>query len=303
MVVCPKCGTKVESWKCVECEHEFSSPQPRFCPNCGSKWESWYCEACKSSWLIPSGSTNVSVLRTLGIMLPLPNIVLIHVDELRRHYARPDTSLDTYVKAILHDCNILRWHHACAATEASWGLNAELISMQTLQLIVTEVQRNSTSGLDGIRRLYDLVNHNVRYEPERGQILRFPIETLTLGKGDCEDQAIALAALYTIGGYKSAVVRLWDYTREFHHVCCAVRADKWIQTGLWTLGGNRETDYIWKILDPAFNHPFTELPSWIEHYRDEKGKPWVPSRVGTTRAISWSALSEEVRNDVELISE
>jgi hypothetical protein len=299
MVVCPVCNTRVEEWTCMECGHSFTDKQPKGCPKCNTMWEAWQCPNCHKPWLIPRGGTQVSVLRSMDIMFNLPNAVLIHVDELRRHYAHPGDALETYVKTILHDCNEIRWDCPCNAFEESWNINSQILSKEMFNLIVKEIVRNSGSGLEHVEALYNLVNQHVRYTSEKGQILRFPIETLTLGKSDCEDQAIALAALYRAAGYESAIVRLWDYKRTFHHVCCAVRADKWIDVGLWTLGGRRENDYVWKVLDPAFDHPFNELPSWIEHYHNKRGKPWVPSEVGSAIVVGLNALPKKFRKDIQ----
>jgi hypothetical protein len=298
MVVCPVCNTKVEEWTCKECGHSFPAKQPKGCPRCNSIWEAWQCPNCHNPWLIPRGSTQVSILQPMGIIFALPNAVLIHVDELRRHYAHPDDALETYAKSILHDCNEIRWDCPCNAFEKSWNINSQAMSKDVFSLIVKETQKNTGSGLQLVKALYDLVNRHVEYTSEKGQVLRFPIETLTLCRGDCEDQGIALAALYRAAGYESAIVRLWDYKRMFHHVCCAVRADKWIDSGLWTLDNQEDTEYVWKVLDPAFDHSFYELPSWIEHYHDKRGKPWVSGEVGSTIIVGWESLPIESRKDI-----
>ena len=123
MVVCPVCNTKVEEWTCKECGHFFTDKHPTGCPKCKTMWEAWQCPNCHKPWLIPRGSIEVSVLRSMGIQLNLPNAVLIHVDELRRHYAHPDDALETYAKTILHDCQEIRWETPCNAFEDSWGIN------------------------------------------------------------------------------------------------------------------------------------------------------------------------------------
>ncbi|MFX1562685.1 MAG: transglutaminase domain-containing protein [Promethearchaeota archaeon] len=298
VLVCPLCGKRTKTFKCTSCGASLPKSFPLQCPKCNILVEYWKCLHCKHQWRIPSKPITIATLQPFDVKLDLPSVVLVHVDELRRYHAHPDTALSTYVKAVLHDCNLLRWPGPCNAVIESWGRDCAATARKAIDVIVNQVERRFDSGLPQVIALYELVRDYVNYQSETGQVLRFPIETLTLGKGDCEDQAMALAALYKAAGYDTAIVRLWDSERSFHHICCAIRADEWINHGLWTLGGDRDEDYIWKVLDPAFIHPFNELPSWIQDYKDQKGKPWVPPEVGSALYVSWDALSDKMRKDV-----
>lgn len=68
-----------------------------------------------------------------------------------------------------------------------------------------------------IREILDFVNDFVHYETDFNQVVNFPLETLTLRTGDCDDFSILVAALFKRVGINSATAFFKSRTgREGH---------------------------------------------------------------------------------------
>ncbi len=61
------------------------------------------------------------------------------------------------------------------------------------------------SDVERVRKILEFVNERVEYEYETDDVCRAPVETLSLGSGDCDDYSTLAAALFEASGIESAV--------------------------------------------------------------------------------------------------
>lgn len=78
---------------------------------------------------------------------------------------------------------------------------------------------------DRINMVSKFVNYNILYEPDStgfiiSDYFQYPIETLYLATGDCEDMAILTVAILKAMGYDSEVISCWDHAITGVNVDC-----------------------------------------------------------------------------------
>jgi len=210
-----------------------------------------------------------------------------HYGDLRREIyggylaTRNYRNLRFYIAACLHDLSSLKWR-ACDAFERRYGYDCNARVTTELYRLARYLISRPGKG-SGIKKIYDYVNRTIRYEPEEGNVPRFPYETLHSRRGDCEDQAILLATLLRVVGYESALVRFSDDRHNFHHVICVVKTtSREARTPLFRFSRYAKEGYCWKILDPSYNHSYYALPEWMKYYKTEKGYTFP---AGVTRML------------------
>lgn len=78
-------------------------------------------------------------------------------------------------------------------------MNYVLIAITTLLLLLTScLSETDTARIDKINRINKTVNTSIIYTADQDDYWQSPGETLTRGRGDCEDYAILKAAM--LGG-------------------------------------------------------------------------------------------------------
>jgi len=189
-------------------------------------------------------------------------------------------NLRFYIAACLHDLSSLQWK-TCMNYKKRYGdCNAPVTN--ELHRLARSIM-SKPGRVSGIQKIYNYVNSAILYEAETQNVPQFPYETLYRRKGDCEDQAILLATLLRIVGYDSALVRFADSRKDFYHVICVVKTTTQdARTPLFRFGRYTNEGYSWKILDPAYNHSYHQLPKWVNNYRTKNGYTF-PS--GITRML------------------
>ena len=238
-----------------------------------------------------------------GKSIRVPTVLFKHYDHLRTHYAHPAISLDTESKLVLHDTKRIKWPNPCNRFRQRHGISCTQLANRILNEIINHVLAGIQEHRHRLAALFEFVRDHVQYVPERRvEYLRFPIETLLNRQGDCEDFAMALVALYKLAGYEVALFLFYDDSKAFYHVCCAVRAEKWLsERELWVLTGYQRMGYVWKILDPAFQHEFDTLPAWKTKYLDPRTDTWVPRHAAKARIVDYHSLKPSARLDIKQI--
>jgi len=225
---------------------------------------------------------SIILLHTYAIASGLSPSLRAHYQELRREIygnylsTKNYKNLRFYIAACLHDLSSLQWK-TCMNYKKRYGdCNAPVTN--ELQRLARSIISKPGRG-SGIQKIYNYVNRAIVYEAETRNVPRFPYETLYIRRGDCEDQAILLAALLRVVGYDSALVRFADSRKDFYHVICVVKTNsKEARTPLFRFGRYGNEGYCWKILDPSYNHSYHQLPKWLNNYRSKNGYTF-PSRV------------------------
>lgn len=177
----------------------------------------------------------------------------------------PNQNMRFFVAAILHDLAEIEWLPCTRYRQGhSVSCNAEVRKqLQGVALGLSGGQGDTKA----IKKIYEYVLTNINNKKEEGELPRFPYETLAESEGDCEDQAMLLAALLKLAGFESALIIINDYVQGFMHAFCIVRIDPHNTPGvLWKFSRYAEYGYCWKILDPAFGQSFEELPKWFDRY-------------------------------------
>lgn len=115
---------------------------------------------------------------------------------------------------------------------------------------------------------------------------KFPVETAFRTMGDCEDQAILLAAYFEASSWVvGATWTRWEAViamqhdpahptlGAFYHGTMLVHihdtaafASSYPSTSLWTIPNDPYSGYTWHWLDPTWNVPFGGTPSWLQAY-------------------------------------
>lgn len=195
----------------------------------------------------------------------------------------PHHNIRFYLGAILHDLGEIEWP-ACTRYYQEHGVYCRDQVKGELQALAKEIT-GGTKDYEAIRKIYEYLRSNIKYQKEEGEVPRFPYETLSSGGGDCEDQAMLLAALLKLAGFESGIVAIDDYISGFGHAFCIVRVDPQSAPGtLWKFDRYAEYGNCWKILDTAYNQKFDSIPSWFNRYL-ENGEPYVPSNIAIVEAL------------------
>lgn len=155
-----------------------------------------------------------------------------------------------------------------------------------------------------MQTIYEWVNCFVKYINETHGFERFPIETLTIRYGDCEDQAMAISFLLESRGYETAICTINDKnftlsnSTELYHTFCVVLKNGFDYNGtLIELEEYPEFGKSWIILDSAYNHEFGEDPEWIRYYRNDNGEISIPSEVWNSLRIDYIETKKRA-NDI-----
>jgi len=113
---------------------------------------------------------------------------------------------------------------------------------------------------------------------------KFPVETAFRTMGDCEDQAILTAAYLESCGFETIIAIHHDPDHptlgEFYHGTLLVHIEDnstyymtYPSANLWSLGSSDPyyPNYTWCWLDPTWDIPFGDTPSWLQDYIDFGG--------------------------------
>ncbi|MCK4566240.1 MAG: hypothetical protein KAU48_02915 [Candidatus Thorarchaeota archaeon] len=124
---------------------------------------------------------------------------------------------------------------------------------------------------------------------------KHPVETSFRQYGDCEDQAILLAAMIERNGWFETIGETnyyYDYDvafavqhdpahptlGSFYHGTLLVHIEdtddfdsRYPSGTLWSLPDDPYEGYTWCWLDPTWDVPFGSIPSWLQDYRDYGG--------------------------------
>ncbi len=187
-----------------------------------------------------------------------------------------------YVAVSLHDLAGFEWP-ACEHYRQGQGEDCNGPVRARLEQLA-EGLASGKGNIEGIKSIFEYVRKGIRYSTEKGNIPKFPYETLVSRKGDCEDQATLLAVLLKLAGFESGVVRIDDPETGFRHVVCIVRVGAGeAPVRQWSFSEYPEYGYCWMMLDAAYSHPFSRLPKWLSRYRRADGKCSLPP--GVTKAV------------------
>lgn len=195
----------------------------------------------------------------------------------------PHRDIRFFLGAILHDLGEIEWP-ACTRYYQEHGSYCHDQARSALNALV----RENTGGrrdYGAIRRIYEHTRSSIECQKEEGEIPKFPYETLAYGSGDCEDQAMFLAALLKLAGFESGIVAINDYISNFGHAFCIVRVSPQAAAGaLWKFDRYAEYGNCWKILDTAYRQNFDDIPRWFNRYL-ENGEPYIPSNITVVEAL------------------
>ena len=138
--------------------------------------------------------------------------------------------------------------------------------------------------IDNIDYEYD---DDINWGIERfGDYPKFPVETALRTLGDCEDQAILDAALLESCGYETVIGIVHDDNHptlgEFYHGFLWVKVgdtydearEKYPGAVLWLISETGYDDYVWLLLDPTWDVPCGDTPSWLQDYIDAGFQDW-----------------------------
>ena len=106
-----------------------------------------------------------------------------------------------------------------------FGINSFEYDISHLQNILSYygVKAYDSSSIK-IEKILEFISEVVTYQLEMDDIFRFPLETLSLGSGDCDDYSILVATLFECVGIDSALA--YFETNNGDHVLVLVHLDE-----------------------------------------------------------------------------
>lgn len=195
----------------------------------------------------------------------------------------PHQNIRFFLGAILHDLGEIEWP-VCIKYYQGHGSYYHDQAKGKLNALATEIA-GGRRDYGVVRKIYEYLRSNINCQKEEGEIPKFPYETLAYGSGDCEDQAMLLAALLKLAGFESGIVAIDDYISGFGHAFCIVRTDpRTASSVLWKFDRYAEYGSCWKILDTAYRQDFDDIPRWFNRYL-ENGEPYIPSNIAIIEAL------------------
>ena len=235
--------------------------------------------------------STLSKINDLNALLGMPEGLDQHYEKIRyelldRFTIRGDRGwLLFYVMQVLHDIGDYNDTHSCDSFLEAHNVSCSSLSVEFLEALC-EFQVQQNESLDQIRTVYDWVNDYLYCVEDEWGFPRFPVETLVLGYGDCEDQAIVISAMLETLGFETALSIINDEENDLYHSFCLVKnsADIDYQGTLLQSDDYSELGQIWFVLDPAYNHMFGEDSSWMDNYR-ENGQVNIPSSLWNSTIV------------------
>jgi len=252
---------------------------------------------------LESEISTLSEINDLNALLRMPDVLDQHYEKIRTELLERFTNkgnrgwLLFYVMQVLHDLGDYNDTYSCDSFLEKHNVSCSSLSTEFLEALCNfKVQENES--LDQIRIVYDWVNDYLYYVEDEGEFPRFSVETLVLGYGDCEDQAIVVSAMLETLGFETALSVIDDEDNDLCHCFCLVRnsGDINYQGTLLQSDDYSELGQIWFVLDPAYNHMFSEDPSWMDNYR-ENGEVNIPSSLWNSTIVDVEEF-ERIRQEL-----
>lgn len=150
------------------------------------------------------------------------------------------------------------WKKEEAKYSSKTGQNSYVVQADLLDALMNSAGINkSISDGEKLERILELLQH-IKYENDLNNDFRFPLETLKLKSGDCDDFSIIAAAMLKRLGIKTAIVLVSG--TEGVHSWIAVQGNFELQK--YKLAGSKEE---WMVVEPQF--PYTrQSPEWFSKY-------------------------------------
>ena len=217
----------------------------------------------------------LSEMLTLEMLLKMPSALDQHYEKFRDELLFTFTSKGDrgwqlfYVMQVLHDLGEYNETESCKSFLQTYNESCLNLTVRYLKdLCEFKIQGNES--LDQIQAVYEFVDSYLYFVEDEWGFPRFPVETLVLGYGDCEDQAVAVSAMLETLGFETALSMIHDEENDLYHNFCLVKNSAEIGYDGTLLQSDEypELGQIWFVLDPAYNHAFGKDPSWMNNYRD-----------------------------------
>ena len=129
------------------------------------------------------------------------------------------------VKLVKHDLGYSQWSAYESDFFTEFGVYSYEYDSSYLQNILSYYGvKTYDSSSTKIKKILDFTTEQVTYQREMNDILRFPLETLSLGSGDCDDYSILVATLFEYMGIDSALA--YFETNNGDHVLVLVHLEK-----------------------------------------------------------------------------
>ncbi len=136
---------------------------------------------------------------------------------------------------------------------------------KTLSMIGIE---GDMDAVEKVRHILDFLYEHIVYQGEVDEVIRAPIETLSLGSGDCDDYSTLAAALLEAVGVDSAVAIFRDAEDNYHYMVLIHLSD---------LGGYNYTYYDdltayglspgrWIIIEPQYRIEHQGYLKWFNRW-------------------------------------
>lgn len=226
----------------------------------------------------------------------LPDRLKEHYDTLREKYFyeyaahKKYGGLRYFVASVLHDAEELKWNE-CDLYEEKYGEKCNHISRETLCSILNYIFANYP-GCNRAEQIYNYMASGVHYRGERGEYPRFPLETLYYRHGDCEDQAIATAALLKLAGYTTAMYVIHDPKFDIDHCVCVCKVPDNIKGKKWRIKEYYDWGHCWFMLDPTYKYRFGDNPSWVDNYLQKSGYLVIPDEAANCLMVDFDTYKE-----------
>jgi len=164
-----------------------------------------------------------------------------------------------------HDLGHSTWPDQESTFKKDVGNNSYAMAYQRLLYVLN--QSNVTDGdtpTHKIANILDFINDHLTYSLEAMDVLRAPVETLSIGSGDCDDYVILTSALFEGVGIDSAVAFFKD-NKGGYHLMTLVHLES-IDTAHYSfddLTGKGLSEGRWIIIEPQRRIDYQGDEEWI----------------------------------------
>lgn len=133
-------------------------------------------------------------------------------------------------KLAAHDIGLIYWPEYEKAYYQKTNSYSYIDARRKIDMLIyyLDIDKRYKTDIEKLRKILTFINGFVRFEHDFNEILRAPLETLSLKSGDCDDFSILVAALLKHIGINSAVAFVKSKDGSEGHAMVLFQSSEWL---------------------------------------------------------------------------